>query len=580
MLSLRTLKVLALAYLIAAVPATSTSAQGQDRPGPEFGDLTGFDLNPLQGMTRLSRIHEMAPMEGPVDAAQYIVGPGDLFDVSVGGAQPVMASVAVSADGYLLLPEAGAVEVAGRRLNEARQLARQALRSEFENVGIEVTLSQPRQFYVHVSGAISVPGRYVATPVARLATVLNMAFADTTRPPVSNPNLRPALRNINLIHRDGTSERVDLLKYYSTGSTTHNPYLTDGDVISVPTFNPNYDAVFISGDVAFPGTYDRRPDDTIYDLLVLATGEDPPTGFQQVRLLHTEDDGPTTSEVYDLSSMDGSIKVSARDQVHAVRDPTLRGSATVDGWVEFPGTYSIVPGKTTLSGLLELAGGTREGALERGAYLTRATLPAPEPQLSGRNPFDPSAGRLNLLHTDTLALMQTTRLARMDFLSRAYLTHELRLQNRVPIDLSSTNDEDPMYLQDGDRVFVPRDENSVFVLGQVNRPGYVTYRPGASFDYYLEASGGLSDNAGDAFVIEAGTGRYLDARGGEIQSGDRIFVDRRVKRADTAELQQLLLQDRRADLEERSRTVQNIVQSISAATALVTTYLLVRREFN
>ncbi|MEX0821206.1 MAG: hypothetical protein WD021_03585, partial [Rhodothermales bacterium] len=64
----------------------------------------------------------------------------------------------------------------------------------------------------------------------------------------------------------------------------------------------------------------------------------------------------------------------------------------------------------------------------------------------------------------------------------------------------------------------------------------------------------------------------------QIQSGDRVFVDRLVPRADSERLQQLLMADRRADLDERSRTVQNIVSSVGAMTAVITTYLLIRRN--
>lgn len=574
----KSLKAIAILCLLATVAEGEAFAQGEIRR-QTFGELSGFDLNPLQQMTRFPGMTETVPLEGAVDAEAYIIGPGDLFDVSIGGAQPILVTLPVSADGYLLLPGAGAVDIAGRTLADARQVATASLREEFSNVKVEVTLSQPRQFYVHVSGAVPTPGRFVATPVARVATVLNVAYSDTTRAPVSNRRLRPSLRNVTLVHPDGTSESIDLLRYYATGDTRHNPYLRDGDVISVPTYDPDYDAVFISGNVAFPGTYDHRPDDTIGDLLALATGHGAPYSFEQVRVMRTGPDGEGRAEIFDVADLDGTIPVGPLDQVHAVRPRTVRGEATIDGWVEYPGTYSIIAGETTLQDLVEMAGGLRPDALERGAYLQRASLPLPEMDTPSQNRFEQMPGRVRLIRSDTLAILKNTRLARLNYLSSAYLAHEFRLQNRVPIDLNAAlhGETEPIFLQDGDRVHVPRDEKSVFVIGQVNRPGYVNFAPDKNFSDYIAESGGLGINAGDAYVIEAGTGRYLDPRRADIQSGDVIFVDRNVMRADSPELQRLLTDTRRIDLEERSRLVQSIVQTVGAAAAVVTAYVALRR---
>lgn len=581
-LHLKTTASLCLAILLlfhVSEPAQA-QAQGQDDRDGGFGRLTGGNLNPLAQLGRASAAGAAVPLEGAVDAATYLVGPGDLFSISVGGPAPVMVTLPVSADGFLMLPEAGAVEVAGLPLIEARRRAVQALREQFQRVRLEVTLLQPRQFYVHVSGAVPTPGRFVATPVARLASVLFMSFADTTRAPVGNTSYRPAMRNVTLIHKDGTSESVDLLRYFSTGNTEHNPYLNDGDIISLPTYDPSYDAVFVSGAVASPGTYDYRPDDTLYDLLVLTTGQEPPRGFTRVRLTRTNDDGSVEANIYELASLDGSIRIRPRDQIYAMPERTVRGSATIGGWVEYPGTYSIVPGRTSLRELIELAGGVREGALERGAYLERATLPAPRPATTRSNRFEAAPRLGNLVRQDTVAILKNTRLANIDFLSRAYLAQELRLQSRVPIDLDAVLEGDaaPVHLQDGDNVFVPRDEGSVFVFGQVNRPGYVAVAPGQDASYYINAAGDRSDLAGQAYVIEVGTGRFVDASLAEIQSGDLVFVDRRENRADTAELQRLLLEERRATAERRSRVVQYMSQTVSAAAALLTTYLLIKRE--
>ncbi len=513
----------------------------------------------------------MIPLEGTVDAEQYIVGPGDLFDISVGGPQPLLAPTAVSADGYLILPEAGAVQVGGLSLQEARSRAKQALRESFEHVRVEIALAQPRQFYVHVSGAVPFPGRYLATPVGRLAGVLSLAYADTTRAPTGNLTFRPALRNVLLVHTDGTRKTADLLRYHATGNTEHNPYLRDGDIVSVPAFDPDYGSVFISGNVAFPGIYDHRPDDTLSDLLALATGQETPGYARQVRLTRVLQDGSVEAEIYDIAALYGGedVQVLARDQVHVLAEETVRGVADIDGWVQYPGTYPILSGETTLQDLVALAGGMRPGALARAAHLKRSTLPLPEPEYENR--FGMLAGIPDPVPADSLALLQSTRLTDMDFFGSAYLAHELRIQSSVPVDLTVALGEGapPIPLQDGDKVHVPRDNDQVFVIGQVNRPGYVTHRTGMSPDYYVRAAGGLGENAGTSYVIKAGTNRFAKASEAEVESGDRIFVDRKTVLADTEDMQRLLTENERLRIDKQGRIWQAVIATTQVATIVI-----------
>ncbi len=536
----------------------------------------------------------MIPLEGTVDADQYIVGPGDLFDISVGGPQPLLTPTAVSADGYLILPEAGAVQVGGLSLQEARSRAKQALRESFEHVRVEIALAQPRRFYVHVSGAVPFPGRYLATPVGRLAGVLSLAYADTTQAPTGNLAFRPALRNILLVHTDGTQKTVDLLRYHATGNTEHNPYLRDGDIVWVPAFDPDYGAVFISGNVAFPGIYDHRPDDTLSDLLALATGQKTPGYARQVRLTRVLHDGSVEAEIYDVAALYGGedVQVLARDQVHVLAEQIVRGVANIDGWVQYPGTYPILSGETTLQDLVALAGGMRPGALARAAHLKRSTLPMPE--ANGENRFGMLVGIPDPVPADTLALLQSTRLADMGFFGSAYLTHDLRIQSSVSVDLTVALGEGaaPIPLQDGDKVYVPRDNNQVFVFGQVNRPGYVTHRTGMSPEFYVSAASGLGGNAGTSYVIKAGTNRYVKASEAKIESGDRIFVNRERMFADTGDLQRLLtdtqrfelenqrfeLENQRFKLEKRSLTFQTVLATVGTITGFITTYLLIKQQ--
>jgi len=188
------------------------------------------------------------PLEGAVNDTTYLVGPNDQFTITVGGMEPTVAPSLVSSDGMLMLPGVGRVEAAGRPLMAVRKGALEKLRASFRNVDVEIALTRPREFYVHVTGAVPEPGRYVAMPVARVEDVLKQAFfSPTLETPTDSPNHRPALRNLVVTHTDGTSTSVDLVKYYRSGDVSWNPFLQDGDAIQVPAFDLSADAIFVDG---------------------------------------------------------------------------------------------------------------------------------------------------------------------------------------------------------------------------------------------------------------------------------------------------------------------------------------------
>ena len=52
-------------------------------------------------------------LEGVVDPDQYIVGPGDIFVISIIGSNPYLIEAAVTPTGQLIIPEIGSVEANG-----------------------------------------------------------------------------------------------------------------------------------------------------------------------------------------------------------------------------------------------------------------------------------------------------------------------------------------------------------------------------------------------------------------------------------------------------------------------------------
>ncbi|MEL6616618.1 MAG: SLBB domain-containing protein, partial [Bacteroidota bacterium] len=323
-------------------------------------------------------------LEGALDEAIYVVGPGDVFVFAIGGSSPRQMTSTVSADGRLIVPEAGSFDVADRTLGSVRTQVRAALGRQFRNVTTDVALASPRRFSVHVSGAVPEPGRHVVRAVARVEDALAMARPEPsltpggrrfvidldkvyTAPPSSDLEARPAYRNVLVRHADGTEDRVDLARYLVTGDVTSNPYLRDGDAIFLPTFDPSREGVFVGGSVIHRGVYDVRPDDTALSVLTVASGGQPETTIQAVRVTRAVNGQVTEVPLARASE----VRVGPRDQVFAITLAPEAGTAAAVGALRYPGTYPIRSGETTLASLVEMAGGLTDEALLRGAYLER-----------------------------------------------------------------------------------------------------------------------------------------------------------------------------------------------------------------
>lgn len=517
----------------------------------------------------------LLPMEGAVDPHEYLVGPGDFFTVVIGSVEGSAAPIPVSADGRLLLPEAGSVDVSGLTLAEARDRALTALREAFGRIPVDVTLSQPRQFYVHVSGSVPAPGRLMSLPMGRVSSALEMAFADTSRAAVTNPDYRPSLRNVSVIHRDGREARVDLMRYFSAGQTDENPYLQDGDVIFVPGYNPAFESLQVDGAVPFPGSYDSRPDDNLRAVLQAAGLTRIPSHVRTVRVVRPNAEGGSTVHLIAASGAFGEegsqFRILARDHVSVSPEEAAGGVASIEGWVFHPGTYSIQQGQTTLGDLVELAGGLRDDALAESSYLERRALPDPTAGLQTEGRMAPPPDFRKLLAADTLAIMQQLRLTDLDFLSRSYFAQELRTQNRVSINLAEVLSDEArqVLLRDGDRLVVPRDEHTVYVAGQVIRPGFVLHAEGKSLDYYITAAGGRGAFSSDVYLMRSGTGEVVSDPASTVMSGDVVFVDRTEDLAESAEMQRLVIAEQSAEADARIRIAQTIVQSIGTLATLV-----------
>ena len=274
-------------------------------------------------------------------------------------------------------------------------------------------------------------------------------------------------------------------------------------------------------------------------------------------------DGHTYSTILDQSiGNSGTDSLSAENLMsgdHITVYERKTATASIEGWVAYPGEYRIEGGVTTLTQLVELAGGTREGANLGAAILERMSadrlIDAPEMPL-------PSEESVTL--GSNLAA-QFTRGFQKSFSGE--------IGSHVAIDIAGAiaGSSEDIVLYDGDRLVFPRDEGTILITGHVPQPGYVTFVPGMPARYYIELAGGLGPAAKDVYIYRGSSGSVRQGLEEPVLSGDTIFIDW----LEELTMRQEELTMRQEELTMRKR--QFIISSISAATGLAVTAIVLFR---
>jgi protein involved in polysaccharide export with SLBB domain len=503
-------------------------------------DEEEFPENPLQQLLGEKSPLTSQALEGPIDPATYRLGPGDLVGVIIMGEVDKELSARVTADGALRLPTIGIFKVGNRVFAEVQQeILTQAQRS-YRTQQMAVTLLELRSFKASVGGMVRRPGTYILTPIDRIASLLTQAGGFYN--PATTLKSRQAqqkygtsewgekimvehdqisevpaysTRRVQLIHRDGSTQNVDLLLFLRAGRPEGNPFLQDGDFLMVPPLSPRAGLLGVYGAVNNQGLFEFLPGDDIQRALLLAGGLTPEARRDSVEITRFGDDQVSYETFFVCLDDSGSLTLPllADDRIF-VRPRHLyhpRFQVELRGEVMKPGFYPVRAEGTPLTDILEAAGGFTPRASLHEATLTRH---------SREQQVDPEVERLRQMRT-----------LEMTWQEYQYLkVQTLEISGRVAVDLQRLAVEgDPtqnILLQDQDILEVPPTSHTVKVSGQVGQPGITGYEPGKNYKWYVEKSGGFSWNANPRKVriIKGITGKWLKPGSTTIEVGDTIFI--------------------------------------------------------
>jgi len=477
-------------------------------------------------------------LEGPIDADKYTVGPSDVLGVNIWTMTPMNLVISVTPEGTVIVPTVGEIEVSGLKLSTAKERIISEIRKKYIFGSPTVTLLKPRDFIVSIAGDVRYPGQYTMNASNRIDRLIQDAnnlvkqssggvALDKDLPSEPNNDYHPdtaTKRAIIVRHRDGSSQRVDIQKFYVERNDQWNPYLRDGDEVYVPEIDLAKNLFAVYGAVNAPGRFEFVPGDSVLDGIKLAYGYtnqanldsvehiriNPATGMMQSVVIRS-------IELFPGSPKNLALQPGDRILVRAKFDTREDFRVYVAGEVRFPGIYPITRNSTTLTQIIRLAGGLTEFASLQSGVLVRKTEKIDESQLDRM-------------------LLQRANITPED---NSYVTVEGDIkvrQENVNVDFerlfAAKDTSQDIILQSEDRIYIPSVRRTVHVFGQVVTPGDVPYVEDENVKYYIKRSGGFTDDAqeGDVAVIKWTTRQWFEPGKTKIEEGDYIWVPPVVRR--------------------------------------------------
>jgi len=308
-----------------------------------------------------------------------------------------------------------------------------------------------------ISGAVYSPGEYEWTDglmlsqlIARADSIVPGAFLNRGRVIRLNPD--STTYNIPFSVKKVIAGKEDIA-------------LQPEDSIRIKSYNElkETEVITVRGEVLEPGTYPFSQNMTLEDVIFVAGGlkESSDTTFIEVarRLSHEEaaDLSDTLMHLYTFSvnrklevkNGDPDFTLQPFDVVFFRRAPGYResGSVLIKGEVKFEGSFALETNTFRISDLIKKTGGVTPQAYVEGASLTRYS---------------------EEMRSETVGI-------------------DLKEILKHP---GSTAD---LILLPGDQVTIPKESQTVKIVGNVQNQISATYVPGKKLNYYIDQTGGFKE---------------------------------------------------------------------------------------
>ncbi|WP_255087428.1 SLBB domain-containing protein [Synechococcus sp. Tobar12-5m-g] len=287
-----------------------------------------------KGVRTSADVVQPAPLQQDV----YILGPGDRLQLQMldPSAQAYGGSLEILNDGTASLALLGSAQLTGLTISQATQWLTQLYGRFLIRPELTLSLSQPRAMQVTVLGEVQTPGLYSLSAGGEASAVAGVAGAGNPGLPTVVSAIQKAggitlnsnIRSVTLRRKlPGLSNEVkqvtlDLARLLQNGNLSQNPFVFDGDTITVAraqdplpeevialgaiNLSPQTINVNIIGEVRSPGPLQVKANTPLVQAILKAGG---PTDWRarknNVELVRINRNGTVSRQTFSMNYNQG-----------------------------------------------------------------------------------------------------------------------------------------------------------------------------------------------------------------------------------------------------------------------------------
>jgi protein involved in polysaccharide export with SLBB domain len=433
----------------------------------------------FQNILQASSVNSSSPQNVMLarSSVDYRVTQGDVYTLFyAAGTSQITYVINVDASYRIRVSNLGIVNGAGKTFLQLKNEIETIVSNNYPLSGVQLVLTQPAAFKVHVKGEVLVAGEIYAWALSRLSSLVmlpevnsNSQVQNQWQNQIQSQSQNwsqiqannsgyflthfASLRDVSIKSLNGQTRTYDLFRARRLGDLSQDPYLRPGDEI---TFNRVKRSVMITGEVERPGVYQLLDGENIKELIEFYgsgfTPEADRTRLELARLVNSDD---VSGDKIFLTEKD------------------LADNYALENY-----DIIIIPKITQLQPVLFIEGAVRNTSTAAAESLTASN------RLIVRFSSGETYASLIRRIEDWFYEVSDTQ--------NSYIIRE---EERIPINLNmalyDANYRDDLLVQENDVLVIPFRQYFVSVAGAVINPGRYPYIPDRDWEYYIGLAGGF-----------------------------------------------------------------------------------------